>query len=655
MTEVNKSLHEQELSFLKDLVSNKDLAIQPKEDLNVIGLVSSFKPFLEKYKKNQRIQGNIDICYQQLGRYKDIIYDLNKYEDYLLYSDIESIDLSLFFKYIYKLEDISENLQQSQKGNTDKSDIDVHDIIEKAEQRLLNSIFKYYLNMVKPFNPVVFIQRNQIFPSILDDVSCLDNLMKIIEFYSSQDKLSDVLRTYIFERQSFLKGCLSYVSISNIKKDDDLKLAFDSVSSFISIENFLIKDLKFSSYLEDQHEEESNDLNSGSVLTSYAVFQQVVSSVCAKVLSKVKNEINVTGHDSLNKFVLANKMSEITDSLLTMDKENGTHTVIAEQFINQHTTLAKICVSQLSELITDISKASSMSRLPSDFGMNSKTIELFSKLKQNIDDNKADVIKFMAHTEIKLKSWLPSGEKGADISAYLNNSEVNINASKIKYQVYLLDFVTIQFNTLEKKCQRILASGKKSDYPQYFNNNYNEVQIDTVSNPSTHNIQIPADEITCISGIFLSIHIKLFEQLLSSAASDTANDLVNQKINKLEKKYGDMCLVNWKKLIQPMMPLINNSSMKTTDSNFKKNKEVAKEKFNKFNVNFERLLANWTLNLKPLIKDKNLKKKLKKDIKMTIEPMYKLLYDKYSKGWFKNKEKYVKFDTRELSRKLDSL
>jgi len=200
-----------------------------------------------------------------------------------------------------------------------------------------------------------------------------------------------------------------------------------------------------------------------------------------------------------------------------------------------------------------------------------------------------------------------------------------------------------------------LASGKKSDYPQYFNNNYNEVQIDTVSNPSTHSIQIPADEITCISGIFLSIHIKLFEQLLSSAASDTANDLVNQKINKLEKKYGDMCLVNWKKLIQPMMPLINNSSMKTTDSNFKKNKEVAKEKFNKFNVNFERLLANWTLNLKPLIKDKNLKKKLKKDIKMTIEPMYKLLYDKYSKGWFKNKEKYVKFDTRELSRKLDSL
>lgn len=54
MTEVNKSLHEQEISFLKDLVSNKDLAIQPKEDLNVIGLVSSFKPFLEKYKKKSK-------------------------------------------------------------------------------------------------------------------------------------------------------------------------------------------------------------------------------------------------------------------------------------------------------------------------------------------------------------------------------------------------------------------------------------------------------------------------------------------------------------------------------------------------------------------------------------------------------------------------
>lgn len=463
------------------------------------------------------------------------------------------------------------------------------------------------------------------------------------------------MRTYIAERQSFLKGCLSYVSISNIKENEDLKLAFDSVSSFISIENFLIKDLKFASYLEDQQDEGSEDLNGAPVLTSYAVFQQVVSAMCAKVLSKIKNEINVTGNDGLNKFVLANKMTEITDSLLALDKENGTHTVIVEQFNKQQTTLDKICMSQLSKLIADISKASSMSKLPSDFGMNSKTVELFSNLKQNIDDNRNDVIKFMAHTEIKLKSWLPSGEKGADLSTYLTNPDLNINASKMKYQVYLLDFVTIQFNTLEKRCAKILASGKKADYLQYFNSNYHEVHIDAVAPQTSHNANIPADEVTCISGIFLSIHIKLFEQLLSGFASDTANDIVSQRISKLEKKYGDMCLVNWKKLIQPMMPLINNSSMKTTDSNFKKNKEVAKEKFNKFNSNFEKLLNNWSLNLKPLIKDKNLKKKLKKDIKMTIEPMYKLLYDKYSKGWFKNKEKYLKFDTRELSRKLDSL
>ena len=182
MTTVSNSLHDQEISFLQNLINDKDLNIQPRDDLNVIGLVSSFKPFLEKYNKNQTIQGNIDTCYQQLGRYKDIIYDLNKYEDYLLYSDIESIDLSLFFKYIYKLEDISENLQQSQRGNGEKNDIDVHDIIEKAEKRLLYSIFKYYLNKVNPFNPVVFIQRNKIFPSILVDATRLDNSMQIIEF-----------------------------------------------------------------------------------------------------------------------------------------------------------------------------------------------------------------------------------------------------------------------------------------------------------------------------------------------------------------------------------------------------------------------------------------------------------------------------------------
>ncbi|SGZ41413.1 uncharacterized protein HGUI_03614 [Hanseniaspora guilliermondii] len=645
MATANKSVHEQEISYLKNLINDKDLNIQPKTDLNVIELVCSFKPFLEKYKKNQRIQGNIDVCYKQLGRYKDIIYDLNKYEEYLLYSDIENIDLSLFFKYIYKLEDISENLQQTQQEGTEKSDIDVHDIIEKAEQRLLNSIFKYYLGMVKPFNPKVFIQRNQIFPSILDDSTCLDNIMQIIEFYSSQDKLVDILRAYINERQSFLKGCLSYISMSNIKDNEEMKVAIDSVSSFISLESYLIKDLNFASYLEEQHEDQGEYSNGAPVLTSYAVFQQVVSAMCAKVLSKVKSEINSASNDGLNVFVLANKMTELTDSLVALDKEHHTHTVIVDQFMNQQSTLNKLCLTKLSGLIADIPRDTAMTKLPSDFGMNAKTVELFSRLKQSIDDNRNDVVKYMAHTEINMKNWLPSGEKGADVPP-----DVNTSSSKIKYQMFLLDFLTITFNHLEKRCLKILASGKKVDYPQYFKSNYNEVLSESSTLPNS----IPADEQTCISGIFLSIHVRVLEQLLPTN-SDTSIDLFTQKVHKLDKKYTDMCLVSWKKLIQPMMPLINNSSMKTTDSNFKKNKEVAKEKFNRFNANFEALLANWTLNLKPLVKDKTLKKKLKKDIKMIVEPMYKLLYDKYSKGWFKNQEKYVKFDTRELSRKLDNL
>lgn len=645
MTTVNKTAYEQEISFLKNLINDKDLNIQPKSDLNVVGLVSSFKPFLEKYKRNQRIQGNIDLCYKQLGRYKDIIYDLNKYEEYLLYSDIESIDLSLFFKYIYKLEDISETLQQTQQEGTEKSDIDVHDIIEKAEQRLLNSIFKYYLGMVKPFNPKVFIQRNQLFPSILDDPTSLDNIMQIVEFYSSQDKLVEVLRAYINERQSFLKGCLSYISISNIKDNEEMKLAIDSVSSFISLENYLIKDLNFASYLEEQHEDQGQ-MNGAPVLTSYAVFQQVVSAMCAKVLSKVKSEINSKSNDGLNMFVLANKMTELTDSLVALDKEHNTHTVIVDQFMNQKSTLSQLCLAKLSGIIADIPSGTTMSKLPSDFGMNAKTVELFTRLKQSIDDNRSDVVKFMAHTEIKLKSWLPVGEKGAEVPA-----DTSMNSSKMKYQMFLLDFLTISFNSLEKRCSRILASGKKSDYPQYFNSNYHEALNEAPTSP----VGIPADEQTCISGIFLSIHVKVLEQLIASNTSDISIDLAVQRIHKLDRKFGDMCLVSWKKLIQPMMPLINNSSMKTTDSNFKKNKETAKEKFNKFNASLDVLLANWTLNLKPLIKDKNLKKKLKKDIKMIVEPMYKLLYDKYSKGWFKNQEKYVKFDTRELSRKLDNL
>lgn len=637
MTTINKTAYEQEISFLRNLINDKDLNIQPKRDLDVVGLVTSFKPFLEKYKRNQRIQGNIDLCYKQLGRYKDIIYDLNKYEEYLLYSDVESIDLSLFFKYIYKLEDISEALHQTQQGGAEKSDIDVHDIIERAEQRLLSSILKYHLGMVKPFNPKVFIQKNQMFPSILDDPTCLDNIMQIVEFYSSQDKLGEVLRAYISERQLFLKGCLSHISISSIRDNEEMRLAIDSVSSFISLESYLIKDLNFASYLEEQHEDQGQT-HGGPVLTSYAVFQQVVSAMCAKVLSKVKSEINSKDSDGLNMFVLANKITELTDTLVALDKENKTHTVIVEQFMNQQSTLNKRCLAKLCGVIADIPSATAMAKLPSDFGMGAKTVELFTQLKQDIDDYSGDVVRFMAHTEIKLKSWLPAGEKGAEVP-----TDTNMSSSRMKYQMFLLDFVAVAFTSLERQCLRVLATGKKTEYPQYFNSNYHEAAGDAGV------ASIPADEQTCIAGLFLSIHARALEQLLAS------NTLAVQRIHKLDRRFGDMCLVSWKKLIQPMMPLINNSSMKTTDANFKKNKETAKDKFNTFNTSLDVLLANWTLNMKPLIKDKALKKKLKKDIKMIVEPMYKLLYDKYSKGWFKNQEKYVRFDTRELSRRLDSL
>lgn len=653
MTDYISTSSEQEIKFLQSLLKDSKQNINNSRksgDLNVIGVVSTFKPFLERYKRNQLIHTNIDICYTHLGKYKDIIFDLNKYEVYLLENDIGAIDLSTFFKYIYKLEDILESLQLGEKKDG-ANNIDVQDIINKAEYRLLNIIFKYYLSMVKSFNPLVSIQNGDIFPSILDDQECMENLQQIIEFYSNQDKLTELIRFYINERQNFIKNCLSYVSFSKIKKDNDLKLAFESMSSFISIENFLVKDLKFGVFL---GVEEEQDHSSG-LITSYAIFQQIISFMCAKVLSKIKTE-TTNENSSLNKFVITNSLTNMTDILTGLDKEYNTKTVIVEQFVKQEAILNQTCQILLENILsnakTTINKK--ITKLPSDFGINSYSIEIFSKLKQSLDNYRTDVIQFMAHKQIELKSWLPRNEQGVDIKEF-KNVDINLSSSKMKYQIYILDFIVIVFANLESKSSTILGSGVRSDYSQYFNQNYQELNNDVTSaNNQNLSQAIPKDEVSTISGIFLLTHLKILQQLLNDQKSEN-NELIELKLAKLEKKYSEMILTPWKKVIQPMMPLINNSSMKTNDQNFKKNKEVAKEKFLRFNSNFDKLLSNWTLNLKPLIKDKNLKKKLKKEIKMLIEPMYKLLYDKYSTNWFKNKEKYVRFDSRELSRKLDSL
>ncbi|XBW35756.1 hypothetical protein QEN19_001326 [Hanseniaspora menglaensis] len=653
MTDYLSFSNDQEIDFLKGLIKddiNKPDNKHTLYDLNVIKTISTFKPVLENYRKNQIINKNIESCYSQLGKYKDIIFDLNKYEDYLLHNEIESIDLTIFFKYIYKLEDILESLHLG--DNSDNNDnIDIQEIISKAEKRLLNVIFKYYLNTVKPFNPYIPIQNGDIFPSILDDETCIDNLHQIIEFYSNQDKLPTVLSFYINERQSFLKNCLSYVSLSKINKNDEIKLAFDSVSSFISVENFLIKDLKFKTYLEAEEEEVSD------FMSSYAIFQQIISSMCAKVLSKIKNE-SKTESNQLNKFVLTNNLTSITNTLTALDKEYKTKTVVVEEFIRQQSILDQVCQVELTTFISDAKKKinTNLIKLPSDFGINSFIIDVFSKLKQNIDNNRSDVIQFIAHTQTPLKTWLPRGEQGIDLKEF-KNIDINLNSSKTKYQIYILDFISVVFNNLEIKSNSILSTGKRSDYPHYFNQNYQELYIDnTGANSQLLTQSIPKDEIATISGVFLLTHLKILQQLLADQKnSQRAQELVATKLLKLEKKYSELILTQWKKIIQPIMPLINNSSMKTSDPNFKRNKEAAKEKFLKFNSSFDKLLNNWTLNLKPLIKDKILKKNLKKDIKLIIEPMYKLLYDKYSVNWFKNKEKYLRFDTRELSRKLDNL
>ncbi|KAL6925616.1 hypothetical protein ACO0SA_000217 [Hanseniaspora valbyensis] len=656
MTEYINISNEREISFLKDLLSDQpknNNGVRKTQDLNVVGILSTFKPFLEKYKRNQLIHTNIETCYSNLGKYKDIIFDLNKYEEYLLQNDISSIDLSTFFKYIYKLEDILESLQQGDnKDGT--NNIDVQDIINKAEDRLLNTIFKYYLNMVKPFNPYIPIQNGEIFPSILDDQECIQNLHQIIEFCSNQDKLPDVLKCYVSERQNFIKSCLSYISLSKINKDDELKLAFDSISSFISIENFLIKDLKFSTYLEEEVDEEE----SNTFMSSYAIFQQIISFMCAKVLSKVKKE-STNENSPLNKFIITNNLTNLTNSLVALDKEYNTKTVVVEEFVKQQNILDQTCQMELANFIANAKTRinQQLTKLPSDFGINSNAIDVFSKLKQRLDNNRADVIQFMAHNQIPLKSWLPKNEQGIDLKEF-KNTDINLNSSKMKYQIYILDFITVIFSNLENKSNIILANGKRSDYPQYFNQNYKELSSESsTSNTQTVSQSIPKAEISTISGVFLLTHLKILQQLLSDQKTTNreSSALIELKLTKLDKKYSELILIHWKQLIQPMMPLINNSSMKTSDPNFKKHKELAKEKFLRFNDNFDKLLSNWTLNLKPLIKDKSLKKKLKKDIKLIIEPMYKLLYDKYSTNWFKNKAKYIRFDTRELSKKLDSL
>lgn len=125
------------------------------------------------------------------------------------------------------------------------------------------------------------------------------------------------------------------------------------------------------------------------------------------------------------------------------------------------------------------------------------------------------------------------------------------------------------------------------------------------------------------------------------------------KLEKVRNRAVDQFLEPWKLLSQQLLDVtyIQNKSTRTSMSS--KEKDVIKDKFKKFNSDFETLVDHQRSFTIP---DREIRELLLNEITRVVLPLYQRFYDKYANSEFaKNPSKYVKYNKLQLSEILSSL
>lgn len=556
----------------------------------------TLRPMVERQKKLTIFKKNIDESLLAVSNVQGVASEASVYEGKL---NERIVDVKTYIATISKAENILAHLNGNDGGEYKGISENLSKTISNSELKLIN----YFKDLIVPesqgFDPQIFINEKKPFPYVPDEK--ISDLSTILNYFNQPNKKS-IDSTLIGIRSKLINSSLAFLEpftkptkpnekVPYQKGSNGINNYTEAFTGFISNEYALLEDLF------------NNDVNH---IT--ALFQEIISPSVDNFSKIIENILNFIKSNLSNDGLL---IFEVIDNIVKIlsilrSKSKNSYSSLTKS-LNDSRDLSKSLFKDLLK-ITD-QKVNSLINLPQDFGISEVTVDIMSKLRK-FSEYKDGALTAM--NGMKAGSWIPQ-PKPQWLSTFSTVSQTNVineNSPIELLSSYFSDVIDALIVSLEIKAFQI----------------YKKKQI---------------------VGFFLITNITLVEQIISrSELKSILNEDGMSRLNKLKKRALNYFLTGWKQIAAYLLDVNIVGKLSSKD------KELIKDKFKNFNLEFDELVKNYR-NFK--ISDPTLKKFLSKEISFII-PLYHRFYDKHSSGDFtKHTEKYIKYDKLEFDRILDSL
>ncbi|KAL6940236.1 hypothetical protein ACO0QE_004133 [Hanseniaspora vineae] len=628
-----------------------------------------FEPILSTNQRLATLSKNIEEAADSIASIKDVATDASKH-DMVLSQPIEKIGLQKYFKSIYKIEDVLENLAESANRSNylprerimsnpnefQGMSTNLQTSVMNAEKKL-QQYFLRTLNTLEPFDPQISMNKRSAFPYFED--ADLEKLNEILKFFHGQNKYLELVEMLIQQRGEYIMKCMAFCEQftkslthseqSPYEKGQSGVISYcEALTGFISNEQNLLEDLNLQTY-------DADSLSN-------------VRTILIKILSPVITSFTKVVHHNMSlvkkkPVLLGNFTFELNGCITKVIKSLNRISFLQQELEPLLKESEEFSMEILTSFITYIAQQSSgLNSLPSDFRITGISVDVMSKLRK-LSDYSKEISELFKKLNPPLQSWLgkPEPTWHKYFTSLIKKELTNPQNPDVLLGCYYGDCLDALCISLDLRATAILSSSnhKAHSYFQSYQPEHNllkdssgssNASSSAVGSGSNHGVS--KSEVESLVGFFVFSNISLIEEIVSRSSDLT--DLLNSvkqrtpRLERLKKKYLQQFLNKWGKCVQIIIPLNTNNPNAQYS---KKEKEDAKEKLRNFNTVLEILCSNFK-NLK--INDPAVKKELVHEITHYISPPYRVVWNKYQ-GTFKNREKYLKYTPDQMDTMLNAL
>lgn len=586
-----------------------------------------FTPIISRNNELTTLQRNIESALNSVASVKDLATEAAKYEN-MLAKGIGEVGIKNYTRLIHKLDDMTEGISINNKQNAEFNGILVHltELIKNSETNL-RLYFVAILNTIKPFDPQMNMNKKIPFPYYEDQQ--LSELSAILDYFYNNSKVEAIQESLITERSDTILKSMAFLEPFAKKTTASKNAPYEKGSSgmtsyteallgFIANEKSLMDDI-CSQYM--TFKEPTLEAIVKPLLKTYArLVDYNVESIVGNM-----NNIGIFSFELVESVQTVIKSLRFSSNLQNMD-------ALMQSFLKVEQITQSLFKDAMQRVVDKVNK---LSALPNDNGVTESTVDTMSRLRKFSEYNNGCV---NAIANMKREDWMVASFSAKDSTfteSFLTNCSDNERPVRL-LSTFINDCIDTLCLLLEKRSEKILKHSVSS-----------EIASPVLGHSSSKDGFASTKHKQRI-GYFILMNMSLIEQIVEKS---TLNSLLglegHARIQKLQKRYLDYMVADWKNLTAILMDavFIDSTGKKSKD------KEQIKEKFRKFNEGFEALQ---TKTKQYRLSDPALKKRLKSEIVSLIIPMYERFYGRY-KDSFKNPRKHIKYTPSELTSAIDQV